>query len=316
LKKDYAMHSRKPFGFTLVELLVVITIIGILIALLLPAVQAAREAARRMQCSNNLKQVGLAVHNYAFSLNSLPTGAFLSGGNGAYGPEHTALVVLLPYMEQTNLTGIYNFNLRVYDSANRPAVATSVAAYNCPSDDASGKIASASGFARSNVVVSFGSAGMCRSGACCPNPFPATDAVTDGAFQFDQARTLNEFTDGTSNTTMASEVLTGASADSRGQWARLLHGSNYEHFDTPNSSVPDVMYPTTCSPEPDKPCVEETSLSGLYQLHNAARSRHPGGVNVAFVDGHITFIPDVVDLAVWRALGARNDGKVVGLGEY
>ena len=314
MKGDHVMYAHKRLGFTLVELLVVITIIGILIALLLPAVQAAREAARRMQCGNNLKQVGLAMHNYVYSVNSLPTGAFLSGSNPP-SPEHTALVVLLPYLEQANLTGIYNFSYRVYHSINARAIGTSVPTYNCPSDDAVGQV-SDYGFARSNVAVSFGSGGMCKSGVCCANPFPAADAATDGAFQFDLARRFNEFTDGTSNTVLASEVLGGTDSDSRGQWARLLHGSNYEHFDTPNSSAPDIMYPSTCSSEPDMPCIEETSFSGLYELHNAARSHHPGGVNVTFVDGHVAFVPNTVDWAVWKAIGARNDGTTLGINEY
>ena len=310
------MHAHNRSAFTLVELLVVITIIGILIALLLPAVQAAREAARRMQCSNNLKQVGLAMHNYVLSLQSLPTGAFLSGEKQkTFGPEHSALGVLLPYLEQENLAGIYNYNLRVYNAANIPAISTSIAVYNCPSDDHSTQQALGS-FARSNVAVCFGSGGMCRSGVCCTLPYPPADAVTDGAFQFDLARRLNEFTDGTSNTVMASEILSGrAENDSRGQWARLLHGSNYEHFDTPNSSAPDVMYPTTCSPEPDMPCIDDSSYD-LYPLHNAARSHHPGGVNVTFVDGHVAFVPNTVDWAVWKAIGARNDGTTLGINEY
>jgi prepilin-type N-terminal cleavage/methylation domain-containing protein/prepilin-type processing-associated H-X9-DG protein len=310
-------HFRR--GFTLVELLVVITIIGILIALLLPAVQTAREAARKMQCSSHLKQVALAMHSYAAGIGSLPVGAMLSGRPGPLGPEHTALALLLNHIEQEGLSGIYNFNLRVYDIANRPAVSTSIAIYNCPSDDASGQIAGYSGFARSNMAVSFGTGGMCKSGNCCTNPYPAADAVTDGAFQFDLARKFNEsdFPDGTSNTVMVSEILTatGFSTDSRGQWARLLHGSNYEHFDTPNSSAPDFMYQTTCAADdPDMPCSEQGY--NLWPLHNAARSRHPGVVNAAFVDGHVAAVSDSVSLPVWQAIGSCNDGSTIGFGEY
>ena len=312
------MNARKRTAFTLVELLVVITIIGILIALLLPAVQAAREAARRMQCANNMKQVGLAMHNYNYSLGSLPTGAFLSGGSGSLGPELTALVVLLPYLEQANLAGIYDFNLRVYHPDNRQAVATSVPSYNCPSDDSAGTVAAYSGFARSNVAVSYGSQeGVCETCVCCSNPMPPAEVRTNGAFQFDQARKLNEFIDGTSYTVMASEILTAeaSSTDSRGQWARLLHGASYEHYDTPNSSALDVMFATTCLEEPGMPCTT-LGTTDLHLQHNAARSQHPGGVNVVFVDGHVSFIPDTINLAVWQALGARNDGKTLGLGDY
>jgi prepilin-type N-terminal cleavage/methylation domain-containing protein len=104
-----SIRNHRCAGFTLVELLVVITIIGILIALLLPAVQAAREAARRMQCSNNLKQVGLAAHNYISANRTLPIGWVL-GGNV---PDYTGLTMLLPYLEQLNVA--FNFKARLYD---------------------------------------------------------------------------------------------------------------------------------------------------------------------------------------------------------
>lgn len=294
-----------------------ITIIGILISLLLPAVQAAREAARRMQCSNNLKQVGLAMHNYVSSRGTLPSGVIMSGVTY---PQHTALVLLLPYLEQANLANIYNFNLRVYDPTNQPAVKSRIAAYQCPSDNAAGRQGAVDiglYFSYSNVVVNFGSGpGVCRSCTCCPNPMPPKDTVNDGAFQIDQSRRLDDFTDGTSHTALASEVLSGKGgppnqSDVRGMWPHMLGGSNYEHFDTPNSSSGDVLWTGNCTSEPDMPCAPGNTT--LSQQHNAARSRHPGGVNLVFVDGHVTFVPDVVDLAVWQALGTRNDGQAIGL---
>ena len=299
-----------PRAFTLVELLVVITIIGILIALLLPAVQAAREAARRSQCGNNQKQVALALHNYHSALGSLPIGWVLAGGNV---PDHTGLIMLLPYLEQENVP--YHFNVRQYHASNLVAVGTQIAVYLCPSDDAAGRKLSQA-FSRSNVVLCWGSQGMCPLCSCCDSP-PPEDAVTNGAFQIDQSRRFEEFVDGTAHTVVVSEAISGKFDDSplldyRGGWTLVVHGSNYEHFDTPNSSAPDIMHPGTCAEAPDMPC-EKASSYDMSLWHNAARSRHPGGVNVAFADGHVTFVEDSIDLAIWRALGARNDELTIGL---
>jgi prepilin-type N-terminal cleavage/methylation domain-containing protein/prepilin-type processing-associated H-X9-DG protein len=304
----------RKHGFTLVELLVVITIIGLLIALLLPAVQAAREAARRMQCGNGFKQVGLATHNYLSAHNVLPIGVVWSTGSK---PDHTGLAMLLPYLELQNVG--YDFSLRQYEAGNARAIATQIPVYQCPSDDAYGRRLFDL-YSRSNVAVCFGSGTMCKACVCCNQPSIAGSHLTDGAFQLDISRSLEEFTDGTSNTALASEILSGkkdsgSDADYRGGWTVVLHGANYEHYDTPNSSNGDVIYPGTCSSEPDMPCATSSGMN-LYQQHIAARSRHPGGVNVVFVDGHISYIPNVIDLAVWRAIGARNDGSTLATGTY
>jgi prepilin-type N-terminal cleavage/methylation domain-containing protein/prepilin-type processing-associated H-X9-DG protein len=300
-------------AFTLVELLVVIAIIGVLIGLLLPAVQAARESARRLQCSNNLKQVGLAMHNYHDAYNALPIG-WVNAGNA---PDHTGLILLLPYLEQQNLVNLYDFTLRQYDPHNKVAIATQVDAYLCPSDDAAGRIM-INLYSRSNVVLCWGSTTLCRS--CTGSKGGPEDVVTDGAFQIDQSRSWREFSDGLSNTALASEELSGKEdgpykLDYRGGWTLVVHGSNYEHFDTPNSSSGDVMYPGTCTPFTGMPCVP--GVNGAYStFHNAARSNHPGGVNVVFADGHVAFVPNEVSLFVWRAIGARDDGSTLGNGSY
>ena len=124
-----ANARRRGQGFTLVELLVVIAIIGILVALLLPAVQAAREMGRRMQCSNNLKQIGLALHNYHTALKTLPYGANYPIGKGG-----TWAAFILPHLEQQNLYDKFDFNLFIWDAANATAVGTVIPVYICPSD--------------------------------------------------------------------------------------------------------------------------------------------------------------------------------------
>jgi prepilin-type processing-associated H-X9-DG protein/prepilin-type N-terminal cleavage/methylation domain-containing protein len=322
-------------AFTLVELLVVITIIGILIALLLPAVQAAREAARRMQCSNNLKQLGLAIANYESQHQVLPPGEIVSPGPNTsigWGLEHTALALILPMMEQTGASQLYNFRLRALDPLNGPAVQTQIAAYQCPSDNAAGRRAQTgygSYWARSNVVVSFGSLTMCKNsvGSSAPKDIVRNggDTNTNGPFRFDVARTVADLTDGTSNTAVGSEVLAGQKEDfttsgkwdARGIWAWPMMGSfAYTHLNTPNSSVGDTLYvssaDTECINDPTegRPCTA-TSTTVYDRFQAAARSRHPGGVNVAFGDGHVVFIADTINTAVWHDLGNMADGHPI-----
>ena len=312
LHQSLTVHRRSGRrAFTLVELLVVITIIGILIALLLPAVQAAREAARRLQCSNGLKQVGLALHNYYYSNKSLPIGWVISPSPP---PDHSGMAMLLPYLEQENVK--YDFSQRAWAWANSIAIKTPIATYCCPSDDALGRVAGGT-LARSNFVFCFGSQGFTSgSWTCCGSDGPAQDIATNGAFQIDVSRTFEEFKDGTSHTAVASEVISGKNDtlfDLRGAWGSPVQScSNYEHFETPNSSAPDVMFPGMCEDTLEMPC-EDAPGFDASTWRNAARSRHPGGVNVAFADGHITFVEDSIDLAIWRALGARNDELTIGL---
>jgi len=301
-------------GFTLVELLVVITVIGILISLLLPGVQAAREAARRMQCSNNLKQTALAMHSYCSVTGALPSGLIL----GPLDKEITCLTLLLPYVEEQNVADIFDFNRRVYDAVNARATKTQLSVFQCPSDNARGRTLGS--FARSNVAVCFGTAGLCATCTVSDMYGSSPKFITDGAFQFEQARGLEEFSRGTSNTVMLSEVLSGKAdsgtvIDLRGAWA-YMYGDYYTHIDTPNSSTGDVEFPGNyCVAEADMPCGTYQGMN-VYLWHNVARSRHSNGVNVAFADGHVNFVPNLIDLAVWKAMGNRNDASSLGVGQY
>jgi prepilin-type N-terminal cleavage/methylation domain-containing protein/prepilin-type processing-associated H-X9-DG protein len=304
-------------GFTLVELLVVITIIGILIALLLPAVQAAREAARRMQCSNNLKQIGLAILNYEASNQTLPIGSDWTAPAGGGRRLNGVFVRLLSYIEQQGLYDQYDFKLRCYYSSSSPrnavVLSTPVAAYSCPSDTSLGRRATGLGpnnpFARSNYVVCYGSKTHYDS---------ASTFTTDGAFQINRAKPLSEITDGTSNTVAASEVISspytgdGSLEDVRGLWGEssAMGASSYTHHYTPNSSAGDNIVDGLCQSDTGLPCIGTAGSDGTLE-YASARSRHPGGVNVVFVDGHVSFYGDVVDLSMWQALATIAGNELV-----
>ena len=339
-------HNRKSTiqnpksAFTLVELLVVIAIIGILVALLLPAVQAAREAARRLQCANNLKQVGLAMLNYESQHKVFPIGyvdlpMLSQPGAGTGWPGTTALAQLLPFIEQSTVADLYRYDVRNLNAANSPATSAAIPVYQCPSDDAAGRRAQHNinhvGWSRSNVVFCMGSNTMAADTAGLRVPHTANrasmDLTTDGAFQMGASRAMAQFRDGASNTALLSEVLAGKVEvfgnpdrlwDVRGLWAwHMVGSSSYTHRNTPNSSAGDALWANPgqdieCVPEPNMPC-DNTHGTAFDRFHAAARSRHPGGVNVAFADGHVQFVSDTVDRTVWQAISTIAGGEVVQL---
>jgi prepilin-type N-terminal cleavage/methylation domain-containing protein/prepilin-type processing-associated H-X9-DG protein len=336
-------------AFTLIELLVVIAIIGILIALLLPAVQKIREAAARMQCSNNLHQIGLAMHNYHDAGGKLPPGV------GPYGCcWGTWVMYILPYIEQGNMFNLYK-NLGGYDySVAGPTGPTWRYAYGtnityvtsqqlkvltCPSDSVAATYA---GMTHHNYGVNYGNtnmygttvAGVPFGGA----PFRAYPAawLSDSAMQAfygwaqpdsDKFAKYQQYgpagqpqasfptiSDGTSNTLMASEVIQGQGGDAAPDLRGFIwwgNASGFTTFNLPNSNAPDVMTGGACNVAAtwNIPCTTINSQS--FPKMSSARSRHPGGgVNAAFCDGHVQWISNNISLPVWRALGTSQGGEV------
>jgi prepilin-type N-terminal cleavage/methylation domain-containing protein/prepilin-type processing-associated H-X9-DG protein len=325
-KEKHNRFSRSLHGFTLVELLVVIAIIGILVALLLPAVQAAREAARRITCVNKLKQVCLATLNFESTNGNLPAGALFAveGSSGSGLREFSMFLLIQPYLEQGAVEDMYDYDLRVYYGPNRAAVGQAeISGYLCPSDDAQGRRVN-NNWRRSNYAACYGSTNLAPElSQDTQTIYPEVDTIdfdgprveTDGAFRLQgskKGRELKKITDGTSHTALFSELVAGqVNDDLRGMWL-LVHagGCSYTHSLTPNSSAADGIFSSYCPalvPDGSPPCINIPVYIGWA----AARSRHTGGVNVAFVDGHVEFKNDEIDLAVWQALATMASGEVV-----
>lgn len=323
------MKFRGLGGFTLVELLVVIAIIAILVALLLPAVQAAREASRRIQCSNNQKQVGLALLNFEHHYKRLPPGHMGWNESGTAWLGHTALFIVLPFLEQGIMESQLDYERRWIDNANADVASGQVPTYQCASDNARGRelrnvhYGRAFHHSRSNYVVSYGTTSIWPRSVQSPQlpssrNLPDDSWNTGGAFSMTRGRKLREFQDGLSNTVWVSELRTdpdGIIAQGengrRGIWAWPFMGSAiYLHLNTPNTSVPDGIQSYMCFFESNAvaPC---TIVGAEIDTHVAARSNHPGGLNSLFGDGHVAFIDDGIDLFVWQAMATVNGSEVI-----
>lgn len=320
--------SSKP-AFTLVELLVVIAIIGILIGMLLPAVQSVREAARRSECQNNLRQVVLAAHNFESAQQQFPKGV---DATDTIGLNATAFVFILPFFEQINVQSQWDFNEK--SDANLAAAGVEIPSFFCPSDDGAGRFCvvpdAATIYSRSNYVMCFGSNTMLadQNGERIWREHDGdnVDWTTDGPFGGESETSFGTLADGSSNTVFASEVLSGkddssidsdAEVDIRGIWTHFLTGSSwYTHLNTPNTAVGDAgpvggngrQWLSEIDPRLPVDIAEV-----YHEYHAAARSAHPGGVIVVFGDGHVDFATDTVNVSVWRSLAAVNDGGIVSL---
>jgi len=327
------MAHSSPFrcrAFTLVELLVVIAIIGVLVALLLPAVQAAREAARRMQCGNNLKQTALALHAYHNAMRTFPQGLLAIVGRGKYRGT-TWMMLLLPYIEQKQLAELINYDAPLDTTSssayivNAGAYRQQIPVYKCPSDEGGVEghydqnYNNGPGFSRTNVVGCFSADGtMVEPGAPWTeglpnNQDPPNPSVTSGKrafFNMHVIRSVRDITDGLSHTAAVSEEITGpdGSRDLRGTWTGGW-GIHYTHQYGPNSPVPDSMAGDIFCDPTKVPC--DGSAGHWVVINFSARSYHPGGVNVGMADGSVHFVEDQIDHDIWQALGSINGGEVI-----
>ena len=331
-------RSKRRDAFTLVELLVVITIIGILIALLLPAVQAAREAARRSQCMNNLKQLGLALHNYENTFGRFPPGTrncdpanpgagTCTGGYGYVwqaGPHRkgSMLVKMLPYVEQAPLYNQLDFRLDVQARlASLGYGNREIPVFTCPSDD-KGLTKMGLGTAGTNYAPSIGNQLMPGQGGVCttyypPNAYylnngPAGHGSTENGDQvsgcfsrYSWAARIADITDGTSNVIAMGEIRPWCGDHHRGGW------NNANALWTATTAP--INYPT-CPREP--PGTDSGAFTcnhyANWQTSQGFKSKHPGGAQFLFADGSGHFLSETIDYATYQRLGDRNDKQPVG----
>ena len=334
LMSNLRPRFRRRQAFTLVELLVVIAIIGILTSLLLPAVQQAREAARRSECKNNLKQIGLALHNYEATHRRFPPGYVSGPGIPAMGPIDPQfddagqgwswLTQLLPDLDQAPLYNSLNLLLPCYDPANSLFVRTSVPGFRCPSDAAGQNPAygetvnvvdvgdkTLAVFGRSNYVSNVGHSTLWCSwpvslfpnGPICRNSSIPVSSVTDGL--------SNTVFVGERSSNLADSVWPGAVPFSTHfawpPFASLGTGGTNRQYDGPGAYLGAHSGP--CPYE--DPIVIHPPNSPLGHS-DQMQSFHSGGANILMGDGSVRFIAATVNLGTWAALCSRNGGEVIG----
>ncbi len=305
--------ARRVGGFTLVELLVVIAIIGVLVALLLPAVQSAREASRRAKCQNNLKQWALAMHNFHDVNGKLPFAA-------KQPPRTSWPPQLWPFVEQQGAYSVYRFDLGFHEAPNtiqnthQGITSLQVPIYYCPSDKG-GHRGMFEGDAfwrvRGNYACNWGPQVYLLSAS---DPVPQAYAPF-GLVDFRDRKNprqsrFSEITDGTSNTLLMSEQIMQreASPDHRGDIINDNGGGNlFMTLFTPNSGIDAVRAQFCVNDNPKLPC----SQAANDRLNFAARSRHPSGVQASLFDGAVTFVSNNVALTVWQAMSTMNGGETV-----
>ncbi|MGP0062202.1 MAG: DUF1559 domain-containing protein [Isosphaeraceae bacterium] len=301
-------NQRSP-GFTLIELLVVISIIGVLVALLLPAVQSAREAARRTQCVNNLKQLGIALHTYDSAHRVFPPGYisnYDASGNDT-GPGWGWAALLLPQMEQKPLFDAVNFSLPIEHPSNTTTRFTLIAAFLCQSDTPP----------RSWMTMSYNASGVPIQNICqvassdYVGMFGTSDPGIDGdgIFFRDSNIGIRNITDGTAQTIAAGER---AYALGQSTWVGSVTGASLYPVDNDGVGYPRVesgpgmiLGQTGAQSSPGDPRGE---VNQFY-------SKHPGGVNFVFADGHVSFLKTTLSYLTFHALATRAGGEVIS-GDY
>jgi prepilin-type N-terminal cleavage/methylation domain-containing protein/prepilin-type processing-associated H-X9-DG protein len=317
-------------GFTLVELLVVIAIIGVLVALLLPAVQAAREASRRTECRNRMKQIGVAVHNYHDTLRVLPPGSLIQFQAYPLPPLYACgpvTVHLLPFIEQQGLYDVFNFNQLVFDSPVQmlPGSTTEIRSitiptYICPSDTGPGITANRG---KLNYMASMGATGVSALGnwqtPCqCANPFTAYAQPVSGPNNVNGVFkrgwdtgppgpsvncSLNHIIDGLSHTIFFGEMRPSCSGHANNGWGVTNNGSGLGTTTIPiNHDSCNPAPPTGGNDNCDRRCNWNTELG--------FKSLHPGGANFLMGDGAIVFLNESIDHTMYQWLGGKADRQV------
>lgn len=305
------MRHRRHRGFTLIELLVVIAIIAVLIALLLPAVQQARESARRTQCKNSVKQLGLAMHNYHDTYNFLPIG-FMNGSGPNFTDANQSgyvwLRAILPFIDQANLVAGWDQTQMYNVAPNQAIIRTTIPAMICPSDTATKTWVPVPNY---NYAVNLGNTTAQATTPFngvnyLPSPFFYSTSTTSKCYKF------SDIGDGVSTCMLIGEVRQGQNGqDLRG----LIWYGQYIGFTTnnpPNTSVPDrgqSGFCVTANSSIQLPCATADTANPLMM---SSRSRHVGGVHVLLGDGSVRFISNNIDINTWRNLSTMFDNQTLG----
>ena len=292
-------------AFTLIELLVVIAIIAILIGLLLPAVQKVREAAARLKCQNNLKQIGLGMHNYESAHQKFPPGfssqAATVDGDGL-GPGWGWAAHLLPHMEQDNLFRQITLGNDILHPGHATVRTTVLPGFRCPSDQPNGETFAVVGPSGTLGTVAFANYAAC-GGTFEVTGFPDTNT---GTFLRNSAFRFGDVTDGTSNTLFATERSSKRSPMTT--WVGAVTGSINPPLDPAHG---DEGPPTLCLFQTGEATEGRTPNNPFNHVEDAS-SQHTGGVNALFGDGSVRFLRNSINPAAWTGFGTRAGGEIPG----
>jgi prepilin-type N-terminal cleavage/methylation domain-containing protein len=296
-------------AFTLVELLVVIAIIGVLVALLLPAVQAAREAARRSSCSNNMRQLGLAFQNFHDTNNCLPPGKVTAASfpnpvhvkfNIPSGPEHGWSVFLLPYMEMGNLNNSYRLDTNWNAGTNLTVVQTHVKIHQCPSAPLQKRLATTT---NKEACGDYGVITAVESTLVSTGFVdPLSGAMLDGTLRTNQLHRFADIIDGLSNTTWVAEDA-GRPNVHKGDLAKLTGSTSGSAWADPDNSYTLHGYTADCVTSPDKCAINCCNRNEIFSFH-------PGGAHCIMGDASVRLLPKGMDIRIVARMVTKAGGEV------